>query len=77
MEKKEDYIPEIFGVKEILFRKEGDYTIHYYEIDFKKCETPRFIEKYSCNLYADKSGDVRLKLSLYSQTYSMISLYYS
>lgn len=66
MKKKDDSFPEIFGVREILVKKEKDYTTRYYEIDFQEFETPRLIQKFSCRFFKDKLGDIELELHIYS-----------
>lgn len=50
------------GVKDAWINEDKTDTTRYYVIDFHKDTT--FIQTFSCNLFRDKTGEVRLKLRL-------------
>jgi len=52
------------GVTETFCRKANDYTVCHYKVDFRAEEEPLFNERFSCNLFSDKRGEVRLNLEL-------------
>lgn len=55
------------GVTEVD-RAESEYeTIHFYAVDFRSGGSPVLIEDFSCNLFEDKTGGVRLWLFLYDR----------
>lgn len=52
------------GVKEIYCQVVDDYTRCQYMIDFQADDEPLFYETFACNLFEDRTGEVRLRFRL-------------
>lgn len=63
-EMKNKDIIDMRGIKEVSLRKLNGDTIRYYDVDFQKAKTAVFFQRFYCNMFRDKFGEVRLNLFL-------------
>lgn len=53
------------GIEELYCIKDKQYVRYCYKIDFQNYEIHSFSQSFTCSLFKDRGGDVKLRLSLY------------